>query len=86
MTTSLLGAFYAKQESRTDDNRGSKMLGAVILYSALLDSVLLCTVHVYARVHTSIYIYIYVYTYIYVHTYKYIYIYIYFRTPETRSP
>ena len=39
-------------------NRSSKMLGAITLCSALLDSVLLCTVHVYARVHTSIYIYI----------------------------
>ena len=48
-----------KADSRTDDNRGSKMIGAVILYSVSLDSVLLCTVHVYARVHTSIYIYIY---------------------------
>ena len=41
----------------------SKVLVSVALCSESLYSALLCYVHGYARVHTSIYIYIYIYRY-----------------------
>ena len=52
----------------------SKVLVSVALCSESLYSALLCYVHGYARVHTSIYIYIYTHIYIY-NIYIYIYIY-----------
>ena len=55
----LLGHFALKNCAR---KYWSKMLQSVLLCSVPLYSAPLCSVHGYARVHTSIYIYIYIYT------------------------